>query len=207
MSANLDLLLENPQPLQHLSRFIWQSLRAGATEPGHSWHSGCLTTCRPGDKLRVNSRTVILRQVSLEKLEIDCHTDVRSEKVEDIELNPRVGWMFYDDESKIQLRVWGDAQILNGAEADEAWSRTPLTSRSAYLSVATPGTLSQEDLPPSTDDRSTDMESSERGRTHFRIVRTRVHELELLYLKRGGHIRAVCRDVGDSSFKFHWMVP
>ena len=207
LAAALDLILDGDQPLEGLFSFVWQSLKAGANSPRHPWRSGVLTTGRWQRNRRLNSRTVVLRDCHFEAKAIDCHTDVRSEKIGDLESCSEVAWLFYDAKSKIQLRVWGKGFVIDGDEADLAWQSTSLASRSAYVTLQPPGTLTAGGQPPSTSDRDVDFVESERGRANFRIVRTEIHELELLYLRASHHVRAFCENVQSSTPEFRWIVP
>ncbi|MEM6473831.1 MAG: pyridoxamine 5'-phosphate oxidase family protein [Planctomycetota bacterium] len=181
------MILSNPEPLDHLHDFVWQSLRAAASSGRHPWSWGVITTAdRDGQP---NARTVILRQADEELAIIDFHTDVRSSKIAEMD-NPSVAWVFYAESQKIQLRLTGFAKVINGEQADSAWKQTTLRSRSAYVSLASPGSESRGEQPPSTEDRQVNQEESERGREYFRVVRTFVREADLLYLRREGHVRA-----------------
>jgi hypothetical protein len=97
--------------------------------------------------------------------------------------------------------------VINGDEADRAWQATPLRSRAAYLSIPTPGAATEGSQPPETSDRQTTLAESERGRDNFRIVRTRVDSVDLLYLREGGHVRAKLSYPADSAVIADWVVP
>ena len=56
-------------------------------------------------------RTVVLRSVEKDKNTISFHTDLRSQKINDLRLNNNVSVLFYDEERKIQVRGQGKAII------------------------------------------------------------------------------------------------
>ncbi len=210
LQAAFDLLLSSITPLKAVDGLIWQSLGSGATVPGHPWSHGSLTTLSNSqcDAMSPRSRTVVLRRSDCVARTIDCYTDVRSEKIADLEAaGHSVCWLFYDPLSKIQLRLQGTATVVNNAQADAAWCETSLHSRSAYLSVEPPGKKVAGDAPPSTADRVVNQVDSERGRENFRVIRTQVKEVDWLYLRQGGHVRALLRYLDDGNVDVSWMVP
>ncbi len=210
LRSAFDLLLDKADPLHGLDDLIWQSLSAGSESAKHPWNIGCLATIsNAASSVSPRCRTVVLRRVDQPSRIIECHTDVRSEKVEQLgEYQKRspVSWLFYESSTKIQLRLEGLAEVINGEEADEAWKSTSLQSRAAYLSIESPGSPWSGPLPPDTSDRSVTLLESERGRANFRIVRTKVESADWLYLKREGHVRAkLDYDTGGESAA-HWVV-
>ena len=201
--------VESKNPLQRIEAAIWQSLAAAAASSRHPWNHGVFNTLQTidGAAAALNSRTVILRFSDQHARTIDCHTDVRSQKVQDIEQNPIASWTFYDPKSKIQLRVAGHARVINDEITDQAWNVTSLRSRGSYLSIARPGDESAADQPPSTDDRLVDQQESERGRHNFRLVRLQVDEIDWLYLRRNGHLRIKATYSHKNPKKVSWLIP
>lgn len=197
------------QPLQAIEHAIWQSLAAGGKSARHPWNHGVFSTVatQDGKVQSINSRTVILRASDSRKRFIDCHTDVRSQKILDIEQNESASWTFYDHKSKVQLRVCGTAKIINGQHADDAWAATSLRSRSAYLSIEPPGQIASLSDPPSTEDRFVSMQESERGRCNFRVVRLNITLFDWLYLRREGHLRAKFSYEAGAIEEQTWLIP
>ena len=184
--AAFDLALGSEDPLSEIDPLVWQNLAAGAASKRHPWNEGFFSTVLVDDAGlgRPRTRTVILRRVDRELRTIDFHTDVRSSKVGELKC-PHVCWLFYAADTKMQLRVEGTAELIDGAEADEAWARTPLGSRPAYLSIERPGLPVEASTPPDTSDRVVSASESERGRTNFRIVRTTVTSVGLAVFAKG----------------------
>ncbi|MEM9943197.1 MAG: hypothetical protein AAF939_16660 [Planctomycetota bacterium] len=207
--SRFESLLDQDDTLQQLESEIWDSLQTATQNSRHAWNHGYFSTASvEGSNIdRLNSRTVILRSVCKSQRTIDCHTDVRSLKVADIAASDESSWLFYDSKSKIQLRANGTSRLLDDSETDEAWERTSLRSRAAYLSVDRPGSKSAGSSPPSTSDRHVTQEQSERGRQNFRIVRFDVRGFDWLYLRRSGHLRASVQYPNCGSPIIHWLVP
>ena len=150
----------------------------------------------------------MLRSCYVAARTIDCHTDVRSSKVNELESRGgAVCWLFYHPSTKIQLRLQGSARVVNDKQADAEWETVSLLSRSAYLSVETPGKAVSNPLPPSTEDRFVEQAESERGRENFRLIRTQVETVDWLYLRQGGHVRASLEYGGKGSVQESWLVP
>ncbi|MEM6690185.1 MAG: hypothetical protein AAF664_12200 [Planctomycetota bacterium] len=208
LRSAFDLLLGSEDSLQGMEDLIWQSLLGGASSKKHPWNEGTFSTAAMDgpDRARPKSRTVILRKADRSTLSVDFHTDIRSAKIDQLE-NQDVCWLFYATVTKMQLRLEGSATIIDGAEADRAWAQTSLGSRSAYLSLAPPGTVVPDQHPPDTSDRSVSSLESERGRVNFRIVRTFVTTADWLYLKREGHVRARLNYQDSGKCDCCWLVP
>lgn len=201
--------VESQDPLQRIEAAIWESLIVASASTRHPWNHGVFNTVElvQGVIEAVHSRTVILRSADPLTKTIDCHTDVRSQKVRDLENTPIASWTFYDSKSKIQLRVAGNASVIDDQSADEAWTATSLRSRASYLSIANPGDSFGSHEPPTTADRSVSQEESERGRVNFRVVRLKVHEIDWLYLRRNGHMRAKADYKSANSANLAWLIP
>ena len=212
LQSEFDSLLDSSDPLTGLDRLIWNNLSAGSQSSQHPWRLGSLSTVQVTDESRVlpQSRTVVLRHADSNARLVECHTDVRSGKVSQLQQGQSgsdASWLFYEHGTRIQLRLNGVTHVINGDEADRAWRATPLRSRAAYLSIPIPGEPTQGSGPPDTSDRQTTLAESERGRENFRIVRTRVDTVDLLYLREGGHVRAKLSYPVDSAVTVNWVVP
>lgn len=210
LTSELDQRLGSSEALEQLDSFVWCHLSTALDSREHPWNEACFSTLavRPGKPSLPKSRMVILRGVDQHERSVDCYTDVRSSKISELDASGGGAcWLFYRADSKIQLRLEGQATILDGELADRAWRNTPLRSREAYLSLATPGNEVSGSEPPDTSDRSVDEDASERGRANFRIVRTHVVSGDLLYLRRGGHVRARLSCDSNQKPTWRWIVP
>ena len=212
LQSEFDVLLDSPDPLKGLDSLIWGNLTAGSESSEHPWRLGSLATIEVAadSAFRPQSRTVVLRHADSNARLVECHTDARSGKVGQLkqgQSGAEASWLFYKHGTGIQLRLNGRTHVINGGEADRAWQATPLRSRAAYLSISTPGEPAEGIQPPDTSDRQTTLAESERGRDNFRIVRTRVDTVDLVYLRRGGHVRAKLSYPTDSAVTVTWVVP
>ena len=58
-------------------------------------------------------RTVVLRDFSIDNRFLDCHSDIRSPKVDELKKNNKFSALFYSTEEKIQLRFKGKVEIFH----------------------------------------------------------------------------------------------
>lgn len=210
LQTAFDLLLSSENPLDGIDALIWQSLEGGAAVNKHPWSIGCVMTIKKtdDDSLCPSGRTVVLRRCDAVARTVDFYTDVRSAKVEEIELSEgALCWLFYEPSTRIQLRLQGNATVVNDHRADVAWEAVTLQSRSEYLSADPPGKQVWSQQPPSTADRFLDQSDSEVGRENFRLIRTQVHSVDWLYLRQGGHVRASLTYGAKGRAEVSWLVP
>ena len=155
-------------------------------------------------------RTVVVRKVLPQEQTLFFYTDKRSAKVAELMAHPAVSWLFYDDVSKIQIRLEATATLhTNDSLANVSWQETPLTNRREYLSTLPPSTPVAEPLsglPEEVLQKELTTEESEKGRVNFVVVASRVHTIDWLHLDRDGHQRAqfIYTDNGTSA---HWVIP
>lgn len=221
LQAAFELQLGQASPLDGFDDLVWQNLRAGSKSPRHPWNTGCLITGGSIDASREpavdfensaaspTGRMVVVRHVNQSDRRLELHTDVRSGKIRELEHQPAIAWMFWDPATKIQLRLRGKGTLVDDeSETDAIWQTVSLRSRSAYLSRSEPGMPVATVSPPSTDDRRESEAGSERGRTHFRVVRTTIESVDWLYLRREGHVRCGLRyDDSGRCIDANWLVP
>jgi pyridoxamine 5'-phosphate oxidase len=181
----------------------WRLLARGVADRRSAFHHPTVATigCDGSPKLR----TVILRGCNAASWSLRFHTDSRSDKISEIERDPRIGLHFYDPGAKIQLRVAGVATLhRDDATADAAWSITRVFSRQCYGVMPGPGTPlaagADFDLPETTD------EATAPGRAHFCAVAISIASIEWLYLASAGHRRARFTR-GVDGVRSEWLTP
>ena len=98
----------------------YQELNYAITDGGHEYHCFCLATV---NLKTPRLRTVVLSAFAKNKNFLSFHTDLRSQKINDLRLNNNVSVLFYDEERKIQVRGQGKAIIEeNSIELKNLWS-------------------------------------------------------------------------------------
>lgn len=196
-------------PLADILRSTWNELSRGVVDRRHGFHVPVVATL--GLDGAPQARAVVLRRVIAEAGEICCHTDIRSGKVAEIRANARVAWHFYDEGRKLQLRIAALAEVVaDGPRADEAWSRSAVTSRRCYLAPRASGEVCDApspNLPEAVRDRRPTEEETQPGRANFALVVTRATAIDWLYLASEGHQRARFALGADGSWQGAWIEP
>jgi hypothetical protein len=157
------------------------------------------------------SRTVILRNFNKDIFELNIHSDLRSEKINQIETNKNVSCLFYDDKKKIQIRINGLAEIERSYQP--SWDKLTNWSRRCYLSEKRPGTEVEKPssgFPERFVDESPNDEDSAVGLNNFALIKVMIESIEWLYLASQGHRRAIFKILRkDSPFRIEkkWLIP
>lgn len=200
-------LFQGVESIEQVLTKSWQMLSRGAAEPGDPFHTAVLGTDGPGG---CNLRTVVLRGVLVAERSLICHTDVRSPKVQEIQNNPWVSWLFYHPEQKVQLRLTGSATLHTDDElADEQWQAAPESSKRLYCAMQPPGTpvdAPSSGLPKDLGPRSLTVEESAAGRENYAVIACPVVFIDWLYLRAEGHRRAQFTR-GDEGWASTWVIP
>ena len=176
----------------------WRLLTRGVNDRRSGFHTPAIVTV--GLDGAPAMRTVVLRHVDEAQRRIRFHTDARAPKLAELAREPRLGALFYDFKSKLQLRLNGQAMIHapGTALALECWEQSQEKSRLCYAQLAAP----RSDLtrPEQGDARGSG------GVEYFSVVVIEVQKLEWLYLHHEGHRRAVF-DWRDGAWSKQWVAP
>jgi len=156
----------------------------------------------------VSMRTVVLRKVLPLLRVLRFHTDIRSNKWKELEINNSISALFYDTSSRIQLRVKGKAIChYNDETTSEAWKKTTLSGRRCYLTNLSPSSFSEiptSGLSDQIQKENFTLEESEIGQKYFGIVSIYVESIEWLWLNHAGHRRA---HFDYKLNRYRWMIP
>jgi pyridoxine/pyridoxamine 5'-phosphate oxidase len=192
--------------LERVLESIWQSLEAAVKQRHSTMHTGIVSTIY---RNAPQSRTVVLRRVITAERRLFFHTDVRSWKVEALTENPNIAWLFYDPQTRIQLRLNGVATLhRSDALADEHWAKTQLMSRRCYLTLppSTPLETASSGLPEFLLERNPTLAESEEGRKNFLVISSVIHTIDWLTLNTDGHQRALFLWENETLFS-QWIAP
>jgi pyridoxamine 5'-phosphate oxidase len=150
-------------------------------------------------------RTMVLREADPVARLIRFHTDVRSQKAEDIKLNPRVAVMGYDAKAKVQIRLEGRASVHHHDEiSHQAWTHSKTMSQVCYGVSPASGSLIEAGNAYSLPNTPELLSVSE---ANFCVVRIHINTLEWLYLAREGHRRLRCTYDECGHVQSDWLVP
>ncbi len=185
--------------LDQVEKQIWDMLEKGVPSYKASFHYVSVATIAY-DKPEL--RTVILRDVDVKNKEISFHTDLRSPKVAQLKNNNAVSFLFYDPETRMQLRCSGKATLhYKDAHAELAWGKSRLPSRLTYTNILPSGA----DLPAPDliDLNRTEVseEELEKAYDNFVVVTSKINQVDWLFLHYKGHRRALFDYVKNS---FQW---
>ncbi len=181
---------------------LWRLLADGAAHGRGGFHLPTLATLGADGGPRL--RTVVLRAVDTGAGALRFHCDRRSDKAREIAENGLAALHVYDGRAKLQLRVEGRARLHHDdALADAAWAAALTMSRVCYGVEPAPGTaLAAGDAYALPDEDP----EARIGRENFGAVVLSAERMDLLYLDRRGHRRAVCARERDD-WRGMWVAP
>ncbi len=155
---------------------------------------------------------MVLRGFQREKWRLRFHTDARSPKCKLIAGGAPVGVLFYDRETKMQLRCRGRGRIETSSPlVDAAWQESDNYARRCYLGEG-PGAVSDHPtsgLPAEFEGVKPTDEQLAPARQHFAVLLVELEEVDWFNLAHDGHKRAIIDLAsGDQSgAKGRWVSP
>lgn len=183
--------------LDDLLDHIWSYVRDGVENRQNAMTTPVFATDGPA------ARTVALRRCDVDTRRLMFHTDVRSQKVDQLAETPRAVWVGWDESSSQQFQFAGRTTVhADDAVADDLWATEPEENLGFYYKRAAPGDVLDQPvncLEPA-------KISDERAREHFAAVRTIVDEITWLHLHPNIEYRARFRWDGER-FEGEWIVP
>lgn len=180
----------------------WRRLAEGAETGRSPFHRPALATVDARGYPRL--RTVVLREADAAAGTLRFHCDARSDKAREIAAGSGAALHVYDADAKLQLRIEGRARLHRGdALADAAWAGSRAMSRVCYGIAPAPGTPLGEGGAYTMPDEDPD---GRMGRENFSAVVVRAERLDLLYLDRRGHRRAVFSRE-EAGWRAAWVAP
>ncbi|UYW25521.1 pyridoxamine 5'-phosphate oxidase family protein [Methylorubrum extorquens] len=180
----------------------WRCLADGVGHRHSPFHTPSLATVDAAGRPRL--RTVVLRAAEAGAGTLRFHCDRRSDKAREIAENGLAALHVYDGRAKLQLRVEGRARLHHDdALADAAWAAALTMSRVCYGVEPAPGTALAAGDAYAMPDEDPD---ARLGRENFCAVVFTAERLDLLYLDRRGHRRAVFSREGEG-WMGTWVAP
>ena len=186
---------------------IWSRLKIGKKDRNSEFHQ-CYIASFGSDFPSV--RTVVLRHVNNEETSIGFHTDIRSNKINEIKDNSNVTVLLYDHTNKIQIKLNGIVEINHKNSNTKAiWTNVRDFSKKCYLVKSAPGTISNKPTsgyPEKFDEALPTNEELELGYDNFSYINIKIKAIEWLYLHQNGHRRAKFIINNDNIIK-QWIAP
>ncbi len=177
--------------LQWIEQDCWKHLASAVTDRQCSWRLPVMATSTPDG---VYQRTLVLRRVCQITRTVQFHTDLRSDKIVQLQHHAGVSLLFYDHMRGVQLQIQGVASLHhNDSIADALWNASAPESLRTYLGPQSPGTVMPRadiNLPGHVQGRILERAEIEPGRINFAVIEVHTHRADWLHLSREGNIRA-----------------
>jgi pyridoxamine 5'-phosphate oxidase len=139
------------------------------------------------------SRTIVLRNVSINPFKIYFNTDYRSPKIQQLINQSDCSALFYDIKSRIQIRLKCKAYIhYQNSLSNQIWKKTQLQSRKCYMGPYAPSKPLDDwhpNIPLEYSKKDPDKNKSEEGYINFAHIELVVIETDVLKLHHDGHMR------------------
>ena len=179
---------------------IWSFLEEGVKDRNSPFHTPTLVTLENNNPA---ARTLVLRSANKETETLRFHTDQRSKKIEQINLNPNAEIHIYSQQEKLQLRFKSNLTLHDdGALVDDAWERSYGMSKICYQVDDIPGSVIE-----SSDAYKYIPKENNDGKDNFIVILAKIIEIEWLYLSCEGHRRAKFTHNKNNQLKVSWLVP
>jgi pyridoxine/pyridoxamine 5'-phosphate oxidase len=194
-------------PLSELRFKVWNELQLACANMDHPWRLPVLATVTEDAP---QQRIVVLRRADAASAEVFAYTDVRAPKVEQIRRHSRVSWHFYHPNARIQVCLNGTALLHVADElSDRHWKESSLTNRIAFLAERPPGALADRpsvNVPEGLRDRIPEAAETEMGRANFAVIASPIDEIDLLFVRRSGNLRAHFQRT-EGQWSESWLEP
>ena len=182
---------------------IWNELILGLNSGKHPFHIFTVSTVKNN---KPDSRSVVLRTVDKENKSISFHTDLRSKKILQIKESENICALFYDKDSKIQLRIYGSAiKETNSLLIKEKWNSSKEMSKLCYLNKISPGEVINE--PKDYLYGKEELNNIKLGIKNFSIINIKISQIDWLSLNHEGHQRMLINYTSNNKIDFDWVAP
>lgn len=182
--------------LSEVQAQVWDSLSAAVEEQGQEWRTFSLATLDHERRPRV--RTVVLRGVAREEGQLCFFTDPRTPKWEELSEASFAEALFWNSQTKEQLRCQCRASFHEGDElAARYQAQVPLNMAGDYAAEAVPG--GQIGTP--------EEGCKLRENWSFGVVVLTVEGMDWLQLRGEGHRRAGFQRRKRGDWEMSWLQP
>ena len=183
----------------------WESLENGSSQPGHPFRNMVISTQGDGN---IGMATVVLRRVSADDSLLIFYTDVRSNKVFNLQNNNSISMLLYNDIDKLQLILKGNTTLYNQDDVTAGhWAALTNQGKRSYMANAAPSSRINnpaDGLDYINDDTWNDALTT--GYKNFAVIKVTVNLMEYLKLSQTGHRRASFNLI-KNNWEGSWLVP
>jgi pyridoxamine 5'-phosphate oxidase len=193
-----DLFLQ--YDLHAIEASLWKLLIESVSSFKAPFHTGAVATV---NEQQPELRTVVLRHADTEHKKLFFHTDIRSPKVPQLQLQPQLNWLFYDKDIRMQLRLNATAVVhTNDEVANEAWEQARLASKLTYTTSSASGTILSAPELINLNQTEVEPELIAIARQNFCVVETAVQQMDWVFLHHAGNRRAL---FNYTKQEFQWI--
>lgn len=193
--------------LKELKFHLWRQIMEGVNHEDHGFRFPVLATIGSEG---IRQRTLTLREAEPDARILIAFSDYRTGKVADLLQNSRANWLFYNQETREQVRADSQVTIHHKDEyARILWENLTPPSRIEYMGILSPGTTTQEytnNLPEFVSTDELNPENTESGFENFCVLSCVVSNLDYLQVRKNGHVRAQYF-WRDNEWKGSWVAP
>ena len=178
------------QSLKRVFLQVWQQLQFGLADRAHPARFPTFATIgSTGPEMR----TLVLRGVDADAMEVELHTDRASAKVGELCIDPRAALHIWLPTLQLQIRMRATVAMIH---ADPArWAAIPDAARRGYGATPSPGV---EIASPEEHVITPDM-------ARHTALRCVLNEIETLQLDKSAHRRAIFQRV--DGWQGRWCAP
>lgn len=198
--------MERFNTLDDIRRQAWNLLFRATVERNSPLRTPVLATTDQQGMPHV--RTVVLRKADTEKQALYYFTDIRSDKIRELNIQSQASALFWDPKRNIQLRCTGPVTVHHKDDLATAfWQNIAKPGRKAYATQQPPGTTLTEystGLPDNWPEL--DLSDTDGYLDHFAVLVHQIDHLDILHLEREGHQRARFSREGND-WNGTWVVP
>ena len=179
---------EKQYNLSSIEKDCWQRMMDGVLQSRNQFHHPVVAN---SNATGVNMRTVVVRDACSVEKTLRFYTDIRTGKWTELQQDQTISWLFYDAESRIQIRASGKASLHQNDElANHAWDNVNPISRKNYSSILSPSAEIILPLDAMQESLAITAKKNEAGRENFGVVVSKVLWMEWLWLNPQCHYKA-----------------
>jgi pyridoxamine 5'-phosphate oxidase len=154
---------------------------------------------------------MILRECNWVSSALRFHSDLRSDKISQIEANADASVLMYDEAAKLQIRLTGRLSLGTEEAAEQAWNASTEFARRCYMAQSAPGSQANapmSGLPAWIEGKQPTLDMLIDARQNFAILWFEFDRIDWLYLANNGHRRAkFVRDAQSHAWNGNWLIP
>ena len=184
--------MKNFLDLSEFLDYAWSLMKRGVQDPKSAARNPTFATIAKDGYPAL--RTVVLRFADRETNCLKIHTDLQTNKINELKENKVAALHFWIPKAMFQIRASVNVEILTGTQVESEWNAIPLKARVSYGSSPSSGI---KIMGPVEYQKTSNQIS-------FAVLNCKVRVLDLLYLG-SKHQRAIYRK--SDKWRASWVAP